>query len=135
MKKESTKVAKKKEPGKVMKWLNDHTIEILMGALVAGSAGAGILLSKDYFYAKGYMKGLVEYRLKHIELAKTILDEGGHDAAFTALELVRNDESNYKLLSEHPDSVIQKVCDIYYSSGYGKTMTDLFDAELKMYEK
>lgn len=135
MKKENTKVAKKKEPGKVMKWLNDHTIEILMGILVAGSAGAGVLLSMDYFYAKGYMKGLVEYRLKHIELAKTILDEGGSDAAFTALNLVRSDGENYKLLLDNPNSVLQKVYDIYYSSGYGKTMTDLFDAELKMYEK
>lgn len=135
MKKENTKVAKKKEPGKVMKWLNDHTIEILMGALVAGSAGVGVLLSKDYFYANGYTKGLVEYRKQHIDVVKIVMDESAHEAAFQALDFIRRDGKNYKELLENPDSVIQKVCNIFYASDYAETMNSLYDEELKEYAK
>lgn len=135
MKENVNVTVEEKEPGKVKKWLNDHTIEILLCALTVGAGATGVILSKDYFYSKGYAKGLVEFRKQHIDTVKIVMDESAHEAAFQALNFVRRDSKNYKELLDSPDSVIQKVCNIFYAGDYAETMNSLYDSELKEYAK
>lgn len=135
MKENANVTVEEKEPGKVKKWLSDHTLEILLGVLTVGSGAAGVVLSKDYFYSKGYAKGLVEFRKQHIDTVKIVMDESAHEAAFQALNFVRKDGRNYKELLDNPDSVIQKIGDIFYNSEYAKNLNHLYDSELKEYAK
>lgn len=135
MKENVNVTVEEKEPGKVKKWLSDHTLEILLGVLTVGAGATGVVLSKDYFYSKGYAKGLVEFRIQHIDNARMIMDESAHEAAFQALNFVRKDGRNYKELLDNPNSVIQKICDIFYDSEYAKNLNDLYDNELKEYAK
>ena len=112
MKKNVKDTKKKKEPGKVMKWCNDHIVEILMGVLMAGSGAAGLIIGKNYFYNKGYANGLNEFRANHVNTAKMIINDAGEAAAFTALDLVRSDANMYKTLLDDPDAVLKKVGEI-----------------------
>ena len=122
MKKNVKETKKKKEPGKVMKWCNDHIVEILMGILMAGSGAAGLIIGKDYFYNKGYANGLNEFRANHVNTARMIINDAGEEAAFTALNLVRSDANMYKTLLDDPDTVLKKVGEIYGDSDYVKVM-------------
>ena len=103
---------------KAKKWLNDHTVEILMGFLLAGGTAAGIIIGKDI----GYAKGLSEFRKHHCELAKMILDDAGQHGAFLALNHVRSDGKVYKQLLENPDGVLNDVAKLFYDSDYTKVM-------------
>lgn len=122
MKKNVKDTNKKKEPGKVMKWCNDHIVQILMGVLMAGSGAAGLIIGKDYFYNKGYTNGLNEFRANHVNTARMIINDAGEEAAFTALNLVRSDVNMYKTLLDDPDTVLKKVGEIYGDSDYVKVM-------------
>ena len=120
--KKNVKETKKKKPGKIMKWCNDHIVEILIGILMAGSGAAGLIIGKDYFYTKGYANGLNEFRANHVNTARMIMNDAAEEAAFTALNLVRGDADMYKTLLDDPDAVLKKVGEIYDDSDYVKVM-------------
>lgn len=114
---------KKKKPGKVMKWLDDHTVEILMGFLLVGGGVAGFIAGKDL----GYVVGLEEFRKEHIDIAKNLIDGCGSQGAFTALDYVRDNKDAYNTLMKNPNEVIAKVEKMYYSTEYVKGLVDFYN--------
>lgn len=110
---------------KVRKWINDHTVELLIGTVAVVSAGAGIVWGFDLGDARGFTRGLKTFRKEHCDIAKTILDEAAHEGAFTALKLVRDNKEAYDQLLKEPDAVISKVRELFYNSEYTTSMLDV----------
>ena len=110
---------------KVRKWLDDHTVELAVGAVAVISAGAGIVWGFSLGDTRGFTRGLKTFRKEHCDIAKTILDEAAHEGAFTALKLVRDNKEVYEQLLKEPDAVISKVGELFYNSEYATSMLDV----------
>lgn len=110
---------------KVRKWLDDHTVELTVGAVAVISTGFGIVWGFNFGDTYGFTRGLKTFRKEHCEIAKTILDEAAHEGAFTALKLVRDNKEVYEQLLKEPDAVISKVGELFYESNFATSTLDV----------
>ena len=99
-------------------WFLIHEDVIICSWIYAIGIATGAIIIGDRAHARGYFKGLKEFRNHHKDVCNTIIDECGHQAAFEALNLVRSNPEMMDKLMKDQDSVISKVGGIYYSNDY-----------------
>lgn len=97
---------KEKKQNRFLAWCNDHCVEILMGGLMIGFAGAGFIVGKDF--------GMVlEHDRANKSMAKnlpTIIDFSGQTGAYAILERIEtNIPEAMKMIDDfaksHPEAM------------------------------
>lgn len=113
---------------RIKKWVDDYSEEIFMGTLFVGGCAVSFILGRVFGYGKGASYAFNESMKGHREVCKSLVDECGHEGAFTALKMVRDDKNAMNLLMNDPDKVLCAVGEKYYASEYIQKLMEHYTA-------